>query len=85
MNKHTNWTDIEPGTEVRVSGVTGVFIFKSERNGEVTVWGGSKDPGGIRMFRTFLADRVRVYRPRVDSRRMMATDGLAAPARKRAR
>ena len=80
---NTDWTTIERGTEVRVERVTGSFIFHSVNpNGDVTVFGGSKDPGGIRMFRTFTADRVRVYRPRVDYRKFQPSPAVPPTTRK---
>ena len=70
MNTTIDWTEIEKGTEVRVEGVRGVFAFCYVRNNEVTVYGGDRNPNGIRMFRTFTPERVRVYRPRSETRKM---------------
>jgi hypothetical protein len=83
----TNWEAIEKGSEVRIVGVPGAFQFMStniERDGQrvVTVWGGDRKPTGIRMFRTFYADRVRPYSPRVDHKKMVASALIAPTNRK---
>lgn len=90
MKQHTdspNWDDIEKGTEIRIDGVSGVFRFVSsriERDGQrvVTVWGGDRKPTGIRMMRSFYADRCRVYRPRVDHRKMVDNAKVFSTQRK---
>ena len=71
-----NWDEVEKGTEIRIDGVSGVFRFVSsriEKDGQqvVTVWGGDRKPTGVRMMRSFYASRCRVYRPRVDHRKMV--------------
>lgn len=79
----TEWAEIEKGTEVKITGEPGAFVFISQAtNGDVTVFGGSKDPNGIRMFRTFRPERVRVYKPRVDHRRFQPSPAISAPARR---
>lgn len=59
-----DWNTVEKGTEVRISGVRGSFIFQYFRNGEVTVYGGDRNPNGHRMFRTFVPERCRIFTPR---------------------
>lgn len=82
---NTNWTEIERGAEVKIDGVPGAFVYISTAdNGDVTVFGGSKDPNGIRMFRTFRPERVRLYRPRVEHRRFQPSPAIA-PTNRRGR
>lgn len=80
-----DWSSVEKGTEVRVTGVRGVFAFCYFRNDEVTVYGGDRNPNGIRMFRTFVPDRCRIYRPRVDSRSMQPSVLPTPTTRRRSR
>lgn len=81
MTPMTDWTTIEKGTEVKVSGDNGRYIFQYHRNGEVTVFGGSANPNGVRMFRTFDADRVRVIHRRSELRKFQPS--LTIPPRQR--
>ena len=77
------WAEIEKGAEVKVDGVPGAFVFISvATNGDVTVFGGSKDPAGVRMFRTFRPERVRLYRPRVEHRRFQPSPAIMPTNRK---
>ena len=78
----TDWMTVPPGTEVRVSGDTGVYVLQYVRNGEVTVWGGSKDPNGVRRFRTFVPERCRIYRPRKAATRMQHGPSVPPPSRR---
>jgi hypothetical protein len=79
----TGWSEIEKGTEVKIDGVSGAFVFISVAdNGEVTVFGGSRDPGGIRMFRTFRPERVHLYRPRVAHRRFQPSPAVTPQNRR---
>jgi hypothetical protein len=80
---NTTWTEIEKGAEVKVDGVPGAFVFISiASNGDITVFGGSKDPAGVRMFRTFRSERVRLYRPRVEHRRFQPSPAIPPTNRK---
>lgn len=81
----TDWTTITKGTEVRVTGVRGVFVFHAYRNNEVTVYGGDRNPNGVRMFRTFFADRCRVYHPRKTERAFQPGPSIPPPQRTRRR
>jgi hypothetical protein len=80
---NTNWVEIDKGAEVKIDREPGAFVFISQAdNGDITVFGGSKDPGGIRMFRTFRSDRVRLYRPRVEHRRYQPSPAIMPTNRK---
>jgi len=37
-----NWQEIEKGTDFRIAGERGVFSFQYFRNGEVTLYGGTR-------------------------------------------
>lgn len=70
----TGPTELEIGSEVRVTGERGQYTVKyirTEADGGivVTVFGGDRDPGGRRSMRSFYKDRVRPVgrkRPKVD-------------------
>ena len=76
-----NWQQIDKGTEVKVSDVAGAFIFMYERNGEITVYGGSRNPNGHRMFRTFTAERVRPIHRRSNMTKFQAGPSVGPRAR----
>ena len=79
----TDWHEIEPGTEVRVDGIRGAFVFRSVAPcGSITVWGGSKNPNGNRMFRSFDPERVHVYRPRKEHMKMLPGPSVTPPKRR---
>ncbi len=49
------------GDEVKISGEHGVFrVYRDEveKDGSYTLYGGSKDPGGIRGFRSIMPSRL---------------------------
>lgn len=59
----TDWTQVEPKTEIVIAGVRGgIYWFRSYRPecDSVTVWGGDKNPNGHRSFQSFPAHRCRV-------------------------
>lgn len=78
-----DWGTIDKGTEVRITGVRGVFIFHAYRNGEVTVYGGDRNPNGHRMFRTFVPDRCRIFTPRNPLRAYQPGPSVPPPQRRR--
>lgn len=81
-----DWTEIEKGQEVRISGESGAYVFHSlAPNGDIWVFGGTKNPTGTRSFRAFAAGRVRIYRPRSDSRRFIPGPAIGPTARRGAR
>lgn len=71
-----DWNNVEAGTEVKVDGESGQYVFHSYRNGDVTVWGGSRNPNGIRMFRAFTADRCRIIRRRSETTKFQASPAI---------
>lgn len=81
----TDWHLVSKDTEVRVEGVKGRFAFQYVRGDEVTVFGGSPNPNGVRMLRTFHADRCRVIHRRKNSMKMQASPAFPPPKRRRRR
>lgn len=82
MTTTIDWSAVEKGTEISVDGTKGVWAFQKIQNGEITVWGGSRDPNGVRSFRTFTADRCRIVTRRKASTRMQRSPLIPPPARK---
>jgi hypothetical protein len=58
---NVEWASVEPKTEIIVSGVRGIYWFRSYRSecDSVTVWGGDKNPNGHRSFQSFPSTRCR--------------------------
>lgn len=80
------WAEIEKGQEVRIDGESGAFVFLDlSPTGDVWVYGGSKDPNGIRACRAFRPERVRIYRPRAEHRRFIPGPAIGPTARRGAR
>jgi hypothetical protein len=80
-----DWHEVAKGTEIIVEGVKGRFAFQYIRNNEITVFGGSPNPNGIRMLRTFDASRCRVARRRKNTTMMQPSPACPPPKRRRRR
>lgn len=56
-----NHVTFKKGDKVKISGTNGTYnVYRDELNkdGSYTVYGGSKDPGGVRGFGAFLPSRL---------------------------